>query len=132
MQTLAELQGRPPVTANEMVRIEGPQPTFLLIEGRINTLAQEALKKDQSFFEKVGRKLGIVRSQPKWKGWEGWGAGRQLKCVALEYAGWTYNESHLPYEQAANAYEKVRIALLSPECQSAESLLSILEPSSAT
>lgn len=127
MQTLDELRLRPPVTANEMIRIEGPLPTYILIEGQLNALAEKALKKDQGFLDKIGRRLGLVRSQPKWEGWSGWGAGRQLKCAALDYAGWAYDESHQPYEQAAHAYEKVRLALLSPQCQSVDDLLSILQ-----
>lgn len=130
MQTLDELSVRPPVTASEMTRIEGPLPTYILIEGRLNALAEEALRKDQSFVEKIGRRLGLIRSQPKWEGWSGWGAGRQLKCAALQYAGWAYDESHLPHDQAARAYEKVRLALLSPECHSADDLLNILQPAS--
>jgi hypothetical protein len=110
-----------------MVRIEGKQPTYILIEGRINSLAEEELKKDQGFFEKLGRQFGLVRSQPNWDGWKGWGAGRQLKCAALQHAGWTYDESHHPYEEAARAYEKVRQALLSPECRSADDLLRLLQ-----
>jgi hypothetical protein len=110
-----------------MVRIEGSLPTYNLIEGRINSLAEAELKKDQGFLEKLGRQLGLVRSQPNWEGWKGWGAGRQLKCAALHHAGWTYDESHHPYEQAARAYEKVRQTLLSPECRSAEDLLRLLQ-----
>lgn len=132
MQTLAELLLRPPVTANEMIRIEGPLPTYILIEGQINVLAEEALKKDQNFVERIGRSMGLLRSQPKWEGWSGWGAGRKLKCAALERAGWTYDESHHPYEQAAHAYEKVRIALVSPQCQSADDLLNMLEKGPAS
>lgn len=127
MQALDELRLRSPVTAYEMVRIEGEQPTYILIEGRINSLAEEELKKDQGFFEKLGRQFGLVRSQPNWEGWKGWGAGRQLKCAALQHAGWTYDESHHPYEEAARAYEKVRQALLSPECRSADDLLRLLQ-----
>lgn len=127
MQKLDELRQRPPVTATEMIRIEGALPTYVLIEGQINALAGEALKKDQHFLEKVGRSLGLVRSQPKWEGWSGWGAGRKLKCAALDLAGWSYDESHYPYEQAAHAFEKVRQALLSPKCQSADDLLKILK-----
>ncbi|WP_095159885.1 hypothetical protein [Pseudomonas sp. Irchel 3E13] len=127
MPTLDELRQRPPVTASEVIRFEGSLPTYVLIEGQINALAEEVLKKDQGFIERVGRSLGLVRSQPKWEGWSGWGAGRKLKCAALELAGWSYDESHLPYEQAAHAFEKVRLALLSPECQSADDLLNILQ-----
>lgn len=127
MQALDELRLRSPVTAYEMVRIEGKQPTYVLIEGRINSLAEEELKKDQGFFEKLGRQFGLVRSQPNWDGWKGWGAGRQLKYAALQHAGWTYDESHHPYEEAARAYEKVRQALLSPECRSADDLLRLLQ-----
>ena len=127
MQTLDELRLRPPVTADEMVRIEGSLSTYVLIEAVINSLAEAELKKDQGFLEKLGRQLGLVRSQPNWEGWNGWGAGRQLKCAALQHAGWTYDESHHPYGQAARAYEKVRQVLLSPECGSAEDLLKLLQ-----
>lgn len=127
MQALDELRSRPPIDANEMIRIEGPIPTYILVEGMINSLAQEELKKDQGFFEKVGRQLGLVKSQPNWEGWNGWGAGRKLKCAALQNAGWIYDESHVPYDQAAEAYEKVRQALLSPGCHSADDLLRLLE-----
>lgn len=127
MQALDELRLRSPVTAYEMVPIEGTLPTYVLIEGRINSLAETELKKDQGFLEKLGRQLGLVKSQPSWEGWKGWGAGRQLKCAALQHAGWTYDESHRPFEQAARAYERVRQALLSPECRSAEDLLRLLQ-----
>jgi hypothetical protein len=76
--------------------------------------------KSESLFQ------SFLRSQPNWEGWDGWGAGRQLKCAALQHAGWFYDESHLPYEQAAQAYEKVRQVLLSPGCRSAEDLLKLL------
>ncbi|WP_264312404.1 hypothetical protein [Pseudomonas putida] len=127
MSTLNELRQRLPINAHEMTRIEGPLPTYLLVEGQINSLAQEALKKDQSFIERTGRSLGLVRSEAKWEGWSGWSAGRKLKCAALELAGWSYDESHYPYESAAHAYEVVRLALLSPTCQSADDLLNIVE-----
>ena len=126
MQALDELRLRPPVTADEIARIEGSLPTYILIEGVINSLAEAELRKGQGVFEKLGRQLGLVRSQPNWEGWDGWGAGRQLKCAALQHAGWIYDESHLPYEQAAQAYEKVRQVLLSPGCRSAEDLLKLL------
>lgn len=93
MQALDELRLRPPVTADEMIRIEGSLPTYILIEGVINSLAEAELRKGQGVFEKLGRQLGLVRSQPNWEGWDGWGAGRQLKCAALQHAGWIYDES---------------------------------------
>lgn len=89
--TLEKLRLRPPVTAAKMVRFEGALPTYVLIEGQINSLAEDAMKKDQTFVEKIARRLGIIKSQPKWEGWSGWGAGRQLKTAALEYAGWIYD-----------------------------------------
>lgn len=71
MQALDELRLRPPLTADEMVRIEGNLPTYILIEGVINSLAEAELRKGQSVFEKLGRRFGLIRSQPNWKGWNG-------------------------------------------------------------
>lgn len=123
MNSLDELRLRPPITASEMTRIEGPLPTYILVEGYINALAEAALKDDQNIFERLGRKLKIIRSEPKWEGWSGWAAGRKLKCAALECAGWTYDESHWPYEQSAAAYEKIRLVLIGSSSKSPEELL---------
>jgi hypothetical protein len=61
MQALDELRLRPPVTADEMARIEGSRPTYILIEGVINSLAEAELRKGQGVFEKLGRQLGLIR-----------------------------------------------------------------------
>lgn len=122
-----ELRDIEPITATEMYRVEGPLPSYIHVERAIAELAEAEAKANTGFLEKLGRGVGVIRSQPSWEGWKGWGAARQLKCAALAGAGWHYDESHLPYEQAARAYERVRQVLLSPQCNSAQELLELLE-----
>lgn len=126
MQFKDELRDIEPITATEMCRIEGPAPGYRKVEAAIAELAEAEAKANTGFLEKLGRGIGVIRSQPGWEGWEGWGAARQLLCEALAKAGWQYNESHKPYAQAASAYERVRQVLLSPQCNSAQELLDLL------
>jgi hypothetical protein len=127
MKSLEKLRLRDEVAPFDFVRIEGEIPTHLLVDGEISSLAKDEMKKNQSFFEKLGRDLGLLKSQPSWEGWDGWGAGFKLKCAALHQAGWTFNDNYEPYTEAARAYEKVRQALLSSECKSPADLLRLLE-----
>ncbi|MBA6133857.1 hypothetical protein [Pseudomonas juntendi] len=126
MNSIETLRLRDEVEPYDFVRIEGALPTHILIDGEVASLAKNEMQKNQGFLEKLGRDLGVLRSQPAWEGWEGWGAGDKLKRAALHKAGWTFNDSHTPYEEAARAYEKVRQALLSPDCNSPADLLDLL------
>jgi len=127
MESLEKLRLRDEVSPFDFTRIEGEIPTYILIDGEISSLAKEEMKNNQGFWEKLGREIGLLKSQPSWEGWDGQGAGFKLKCAALHMAGWTFKDSHEPYPEAARAYEKVRQALLSPECKSPADLLRLLE-----
>lgn len=127
MESLEKLRLRDKVVPFDFIRIEGEIPTHVLIEGEISSLARNEMKNNQGFWEKLVRDIGLLKSQPSWEGWDGWGAGMKLKCAALHKAGWTFKDSHEPYAEAARAYEKVRQALLSPDCKTPADLLRLLE-----
>ena len=76
-----ELRDIEPITATEMYRVEGPLPRYIHVEGAIAELAEAEAKANTGFLEKLGRGVGVIRSQPSWEGWKGWGAARQLKCA---------------------------------------------------
>lgn len=132
---LEKLMARGPIDADDMCRMGGLAPTYILIDGLLTQLAAERLQA-QAKAQADQQAAGILESLIKWfrgsqppaeiDGWAEWGAGYEFRREVTAAAGWEYVESHYPQEEAAQAYERIRQALLSPECSTAEDLLRLV------